>query len=400
MSLVVDKYFSKDIILIFLLLKLLFHMSLQKRIFIGLGSNLGDRLSYLQLAVDNIHYQVGSILKISSCFETPAIGFEGDPFLNACIEVRTSLSAQLVLSKLLLIEESHGRKRFDDGQYHSRTIDLDILFFEDEIIENELLSVPHPRLEQRLFVLHPMVEIAPDFVHVKLKKTISKLAEDCTYQSPISKYQGRLRNPLQTFDFSNYNFIAIEGNIGAGKTSLTHMMAEDFNAKSIFERFADNPFLPKFYEDAERYAFTLEMSFLADRYQQISDDLAQLDLFKDFIIADYDVFKSLIFSKITLPKDEFLLYRKLFFQVYKDFKRPDLYVYLNQDIDKLQQNIKKRGRKYEKNLTLEYLDKIHMGYLEFIKNNPQSKVKIIDISARDFVDNRHDYLWLIEKIQD
>ena len=194
--------------------------------------------------------------------------------------------------------------------------------------------------------------------------------------------------------------IYIEGNIGAGKTSLTHMMAEDFNAKSIFERFADNPFLPKFYEDAERYAFTLEMSFLADRYQQISDDLAQLDLFKDFIIADYDVFKSLIFSKITLHKDEFLLYRKLFFQVYKDFKRPDLYVYLNQDIEKLQQNIKKRGRKYEKNLTLEYLDKIHTGYLEFIKNNPQSKVKIIDISARDFVDNRHDYLWLLEKIQD
>lgn len=374
-------------------------MSVQKRIFIGLGSNVGDRLSYLQLAVDTIHYEVGSILKLSSCYETPAMGFEGDPFLNACVEVRTSLSAQLVLSKLLQIEERHGRKRFDDGQYHARTIDLDILFFEDEIIENELLSVPHPRLEQRLFVLHPMVEIAPDFVHPKLKKTTSKLVEDCTDDSPISKHQGTLKNPLQTFDFSNYNFIAIEGNIGAGKTSLTHMMAEDFNAKSIFERFADNPFLPKFYEDADRYAFTLEMSFLADRYQQISDDLAQLDLFKDFIIADYDVFKSLIFSKITLPEDEFLLYRKLFYQVYKDFKRPDLYVYLHQDTEKLQQNIKKRGRIYEKNLTAEYLDKIHMGYLEFIKNNPQSKVKIIDISARDFVENRHDYLWLLEQIQ-
>ena len=375
-------------------------MSVQKRIFIGLGSNVGDRLSYLQLAVDTIHYEVGSILKLSSCYETPAMGFEGDPFLNACVEVRTSLSAELVLSKLLQIEERHGRKRFDDGQYHARTIDLDILFFEDEIIENELLSVPHPRLEQRLFVLHPMVEIAPDFVHPKLKKTTSKLVEDCTDDSPISKHQGTLKNPLQTFDFSNYNFIAIEGNIGAGKTSLTHMMAEDFNAKSIFERFADNPFLPKFYEDADRYAFTLEMSFLADRYQQISDDLAQLDLFKDFIIADYDVFKSLIFSKITLPEDEFLLYRKLFYQVYKDFKRPDLYVYLHQDTEKLQQNIKKRGRIYEKNLTAEYLDKIHMGYLEFIKNNPQSKVKIIDISARDFVENRHDYLWLLEQIQD
>lgn len=375
-------------------------MSVQKRIFIGLGSNVGDRLSYLQLAVDTIHYEVGSILKLSSCYETPAMGFEGDPFLNACVEVRTCLSAELVLSKLLQIEERHGRKRFDDGQYHARTIDLDILFFEDEIIENELLSVPHPRLEQRLFVLYPMAVIAPDFVHPKLKKSISKLVEDCTDDSPISKHQGTLKNPLQTFDFSNYNFIAIEGNIGAGKTSLTHMMAEDFNAKSIFERFADNPFLPKFYEDAERYAFTLEMSFLADRYQQISDDLAQLDLFKDFIIADYDVFKSLIFSKITLQEDEFLLYRKLFYQVYKDIKRPDLYIYLHQDTEKLQLNIKKRGRIYEKNLTSEYLDKIHMGYLEFIKNNPQSKVKIIDISARDFVENRHDYLWLLDQIQD
>ena len=375
-------------------------MSVQKRIFIGLGSNVGDRLSYLQLAVDTIHYEVGSILKLSSCYETPAMGFEGDPFLNACVEVRTSLSAELVLSKLLQIEERYGRKRFDDGKYHARTIDLDILFFDGEIIENELLSVPHPRLEQRLFVLHPMVEIAPDFVHPKLKKTTSKLVEDCTDDNSISKHQGTLKNPIQMFDFSNYNFIAIEGNIGAGKTSLTHMMAEDFNAKSIFERFADNPFLPKFYEDADRYAFTLEMSFLADRYQQISDDLAQLDLFKDFIIADYDVFKSLIFSKITLPEDEFLLYRKLFYQVYKDFKRPDLYVYLHQDTEKLQQNIKKRGRIYEKNLTAEYLEKIHMGYLEFIKNNPQSKVNIIDISARDFVENRHDYLWLLEQIQD
>lgn len=375
-------------------------MNEQKRIFIGLGSNVGVRLSHLQSAADAIHYEVGSILKFSYCYETPAMGFEGDPFLNACIEVRTSLSAELVLSKLLQIEERHGRKRFDDGQYHARTIDLDILFFDDEIIENELLSVPHPRLEQRLFVLHPMVDIAPDFVHPKLKKTTSKLAEDCMDDSPISKFEATLKNPLHTFDFSTYNFIAIEGNIGAGKTSLTHMMAEDFNAKSIFERFADNPFLPKFYKDAERYAFTLEMSFLADRYQQISEDLSQLDLFKDFIIADYDVFKSLIFSKITLSEDEFLLYRKLFFQVYKDIKRPDLYVYLHQNTERLQQNIKKRGRDYERSLTTEYLDQIHLGYLEFIKNNSQSRVKIIDISERDFVENRHDYLWLLEQIQD
>ena len=375
-------------------------MRTQNRIIIGLGSNVENRLAHLQSAVETIHYEVGSILKSSSCYETPAMGFDGDPFLNACIEVRTCLTAELVLSKLLQIEERLGRKRQKDGRYSNRTIDLDILFFNEQVIENEILSVPHPQLEKRLFVLRPLLEITPDFVHPKLNTTVLKLFEKCEDESPISKHQATLKNPLQTFNFSNYSFIAIEGNIGAGKTSLTYMMAQDFNAKSIFERFADNPFLPKFYEDAERYAFTLEMSFLADRYQQISEDLAQLDLFKDFIIADYDVFKSLIFSKITLPEDEFLLYRKLFYQVYKDFKRPDLYVYLHQDTDKLKQNIKKRGRIYEKNLTSEYLDQIHMGYLEFMKNNPQSKVKIIDISTRDFIENRHDYLWLLEQIQD
>ena len=197
----------------------------------------------------------------------------------------------------------------------------------------------------------------------------------------------------------SYQFIAVEGNIGVGKTTFSNMLSEKLGCKLILEEFADNPFLPKFYEDSERYAFTLEMSFLADRYQQISDDLSQLDLFKDFIIADYDVFKSLIFSKITLQEDEFLLYRKLFYQVYKDIKRPDLYVYLHQNIEKLQKNIKKRGRDYERNLESTYLNKIHMGYLDFIKNNPTFKVKIIDISDRDFIENRHDYLWLLEQIQ-
>ena len=114
-----------------------------------------------------------------------------------------------------------------------------------------------------------------------------------------------LKNPKDNYSFGNYNYIAIEGNIGAGKTNLTSKIANDFNAKLILERFADNPFLAKFYKAPERYAFTLEMSFLAERYQQISDDLSQRDLFKDFMISDYDVYKSLVFSKITLPEDEF-----------------------------------------------------------------------------------------------
>lgn len=372
----------------------------RSRVYIGLGSNIGNRLEHLQAAIDAIHYEIGSIIKISSCYQTPALGFDGDPFLNACIEVRTYLSPELLMSKLLQLEENQGRKRLNNGQYNARTIDLDILFYDNKIVENKLLSIPHPRLHQRRFVLQPMEEIASDFVHPNHHQTIATILEGCEDDSIVERTRDNLENPLRGMDLSAYNFIAIEGNIGAGKSSLTQMMAQDFNAKSIFERFADNPFLPKFYEDAERYAFTLEMSFLADRYQQISEDLAQLDLFKDFIIADYDVFKSLIFSKITLSEDEFLLYRKLFYQVYKDFKRPDLYVYLHQDVKKLKANIKKRGRSYERQLESDYLNKIHQGYLEFIKNNPQFKVKMIDITHRDFVENRYDYLWLINQIQD
>ena len=372
----------------------------RSRVYIGLGSNIGNKLEHLQAAIDAIHYEIGSIIKISSCYQTPALGFDGDPFLNACIEVRTYLSPELLMSKLLQLEENQGRKRLNNGQYNARTIDLDILFYDNNIVENKLLSIPHPRLHQRRFVLQPMEEIASDFIHPNHHQTIAAILEGCEDDSIVERTKDNLENPLWGMDLSAYNFIAIEGNIGAGKSSLTQMMAQDFNAKSIFERFADNPFLPKFYEDAERYAFTLEMSFLADRYQQISEDLAQLDLFKDFIIADYDVFKSLIFSKITLSEDEFLLYRKLFYQVYKDFKRPDLYVYLHQDVKKLKANIKKRGRSYERQLESDYLNKIHQGYLEFIKNNPQFKVKMIDITHRDFVENRHDYLWLIDQIQD
>ena len=375
-------------------------MSTRKVIYIGLGSNVGDRLYYIQNAIDSIHYGIGTTVKISSCYENPAIGFEGDNFINLCIKVRTFLSAELVLAKLLEIEENNGRMRYNDGIYHPRTIDLDLLFYQNEVINNQMLIVPHPRLHKRLFVLKPMFDIAPNLFHPVLKKTINNLLELCDDKSTISKLNIGLKNPLSIFNFSAYNFIAIEGNIGAGKTSLTKMMAEDFNAKCILERFADNPFLPKFYNDSERYAFALEMSFLADRFKQISDDFSQLDLFKDFIISDYEVFKSLIFSKITLSEDEFVLYRKLFFLIYNKIKRPDLYIYLHQGVENLLSNIKKRGREYESKLSEEYLNKIHLGYLDFLKNNPPSKVKIIDISDRDFIENRQDYLWLLNQIQE
>ena len=204
---------------------------------------------------------------------------------------------------------------------------------------------------------------------------------------------------MQKINFDDFNYIAIEGNIGAGKTTLVSKLAEDFNAKTVLERFADNPFLPKFYKDQNRYAFPLEMSFLADRYQQISDDLAQFDLFKDFIIADYHIFKSLIFAKVTLAEDEYRLYKTLFDIIYREMPKPDLYVYLYQNTERLLANIKRRGRSYEQEIPAEYLEKINNGYLDYIKTQKDLNVLIVDVSERDFVKNQEDYIFILDEIK-
>lgn len=373
-------------------------MELPTTFYIALGSNKGDKFKNLQAAVNAIHKDIGHIRSISRVYTSPAFGFEGDDFLNAALTVESHLLPEDLLNTLLRVEKSMGRTRNYKGVYEARPIDLDIIFADGQIINTENLKIPHPELGKRRFVLQPLNDLDPKLKHPENDKDISELLQECKDKSILEPINQWLKNPNKAYSFSKYSFIAIEGNIGAGKTSLATQIAHDFNAKLILERFADNPFLAKFYDDAKRYAFTLEMSFLADRYQQITDDLSQLDLFKDFIISDYDVFKSLIFSKITLQEDEFNLYRKLFYLMYKDLRKPDLYVYLHQSTERLQQNIKQRGRDYEQNIANEYLEKINTGYLEFLKNQPDFNVKIIDISERDFVENRADYLWVLEEI--
>lgn len=366
--------------------------------YIALGSNKGDKLKNLQMAVNAIHAKVGNVKLISKVYKSPALGFESDDFLNACLVLESYLKPQKVLKTLLKIEKELGRTRKKGSGYEARTIDLDVVFAGNEVIETKALQVPHPEMHKRRFVLQPLNDIASKLIHPTLNKAVSVLLEACEDQSVLEPIKIWLKNPRKAYDFSKFNYIAIEGNIGAGKTSLATMISKDYNAKLILERFADNPFLPKFYKDASRYAFPLEMSFLADRYQQISDDLSQLDLFKDFIVSDYDVFKSLIFSKITLQEDEFKLYRKLFYLMYKDISKPELYVYLYQNTERLQENIKKRGRKYEQNIESDYLEKINEGYLNFLKTQPEFNVKIIDISNKDFVKNRNDYLSVLDEI--
>ena len=364
---------------------------------ISIGSNIGDRLQNLQDAIDLIHLEISIVSSISPIYKTKAVGFEGDDFYNICISFFSNDDPNNILQSLLNIETKLGRTRSDKNVFESRKIDLDIILIEDQVISNNLLTVPHPSMHLREFVLAPLNDIDPNINHPILNKNSNELLKSCK-DNNIKKLSKVLSNPKDQFNISKFKYIAIEGNIGAGKTSLAKKISIDFNSKLILERFANNPFLPKFYEDPDRYAFTLEMSFLAERYQQITDDLSQLNIFSDSIVSDYDIFKSLIFSKITLSEDEFALYRKLFFSMYKDILKPDLYIYLNQNIDRLKENIKKRGRDYEQNIDSKYLKNINSGYLDFHKTQTDLNIKIIDINNMDFVNNRIDYLNILKSI--
>jgi deoxyguanosine kinase len=195
-----------------------------------------------------------------------------------------------------------------------------------------------------------------------------------------------------------YNYIVIEGNIGAGKTTLASMIARDYNAKLILERFADNPFLPKFYNDPARYSFPLELSFLADRYRQLKEELVEQDLFRCFTVADYYFMKSLVFSSKTLEKDEFNLYRQIFYIIYVSLPKPDLFVYLHVPPERLLRNIAMRGRDYEKKITADYLSGIQESYFTFFRQNPENKYLVLDISNVDFVLKSEDYRKVTEMI--
>lgn len=192
-----------------------------------------------------------------------------------------------------------------------------------------------------------------------------------------------------------YRFITIEGCIGAGKTSFSTRLATDFNGRLILEQFEENDFLPKFYKNPERYAFPLELSFLAARFKQFKDNVLNPDLFSDFLISDYIFPKSLIFSRKTLQDDEYRLYKNLFQIIDSNLPRPDVILYLHLPPEKLKENIIKRGRGYEQEITLEYLDNIQKSYFEYFHEQPSLRVVVADTSNLDFVANEEHYRFLV-----
>ncbi|MCR4737628.1 MAG: 2-amino-4-hydroxy-6-hydroxymethyldihydropteridine diphosphokinase [Bacteroidales bacterium] len=340
-----------------------------KEVIIGLGSNMGDRAGYLSQARLRIEEEVGEILRASSVIETESWGFDAPPFLNQVLVVRTLLEPLPLLDILQRIERDLGRREktvYEDGvpRYQNRTIDLDILDYGGLVYQDERLTLPHPRITERDFVLQSLDELG-----IRIPTTAAD----------------------QHLDDIPYNYIVVEGCIGAGKTTFSKMLAADYNAELVLERFADNPFLPKFYKDPVHYAFPVEMTFLMDRYQQLKNLLSARDLFKDCVIGDYFIDKCIIFSKNNLLDDEYNLYAKVFETISSFLPKPDLILYLYKDTEHLLQNIAKRGREYEKDITAEYLAGIQENYLNYFRQHANMPVLLVDATHLDFVQNPSDY---------
>ena len=188
-----------------------------------------------------------------------------------------------------------------------------------------------------------------------------------------------------------YHFIAVEGNIGAGKTTLCKKIAAQFGRRLILEQFTDNPFLPYFYKNPDRYAFPVELFFMTERHKQLETELAQLHLFQESIIADYYFVKTLLFAKNNLQDDEFRLFKRLFETLNARFPKPDLLVYLHRPVHDLMRHIKKRARPFEKDINEAYLTKIQHTYFEFFRGITDVPILIIDVENTDFENNQEHY---------
>ena len=194
-----------------------------------------------------------------------------------------------------------------------------------------------------------------------------------------------------------YKYITIEGNIGAGKTTLAYLLSKKLNARLVLEEFADNPFLQKFYENPSQYAFPLELFFMAERFKQLKDLVNQQDLFQSTTVSDYLFTKCLLFAKVNLPDDEFKLYQKLFETMHPQIIQPDMLIYLHAPVNKLQENIKKRNRHYELNIKNDYLFNIQETYTQYIKQH-NFKTLFVDASNADFLGNEKHLEILLEAL--
>ena len=365
------------------------------RAYISLGANIGNCHENIQEAVIQIQKKIGILTDLSSLYETPAWGFEGPNFLNACIGIDTNDKPLKILEKLLDIEQSMGRERHTKTGYNSRYIDLDLLFYADQIINTSVLILPHPKIEFRNFIMYPLNEINPNLIHPILKKTIADLLLVTSDKSKFKKLPMSDWSPIL---FKTNKILIFEGNIGVGKTLLAQKIADQYQVPFLKENFKENPFLEKFYNDPQTYALALENYFMEYRFRQfqvfINDKAMSLRG-----VADHSLFRSLIFAKINLASIDFHSFKKHYLARSNKFYLPQKVIYLKHTIDKLKENIKIRGRDYEQKISQEYLTKIDLGYKLFFDLENEFSCCEIDLSDLDFVKDEAAYQIILLRIK-
>lgn len=339
-----------------------------KRAILCLGTNLGNKQNNLSQALNLISNKIGKIVKQSGIYESKSWGYNSaQKFLNQIVVVETKLNPITILNKNLEIEKLIGRIRKNKSKiYEDRLIDIDILFIDDIIIESIDLTVPHPKLQERNFVLKPLTEICANFVHPILKKNINYLLKNCKDKTEVNK-------------IIQYKYICIEGNIGAGKSTLAKALTKKLKASFVPEQFEQSLILPLFYKEPKKYAYILELEFLFSRFKQ----LQSLNFNNTVIISDYCFKKCLWFAKNNLTKKEFSQFKLLFNELENLLPKPDLIIYLNPTIENLITNIKKRGREFESAITRKYLKNINNIYKANL-NTKSIDIEVLPINLKKF----------------
>ena len=364
----------------------------EKHIFISLGSNLGNRLDNLTKALISLEAEGIEVIAISSVYETLPWGFESTSFYNACAQLETTLTPEYLIKTLLRVEKKLGRIRnFEEG-YSARIIDLDLISFDDLIINSPLLTLPHPRLHLRNFVLDPLSQIAPNWRHPIFKKSISALIYDSPDEALCKPFPLSFWTPAI---FEASAFIAIEGNIGVGKTTLAKKLSDRYHVPILLEGYADNPYLKLFYNEPEKYALDVETFFLHDRLKQVDDFWAQTT---GPAVADYVLYKSLVFAAQNLDSETFKKYKSSFLKHINKQKSPSILIFLTAEVPYLQDQIKKRGRSYEQDIEDTYLKKIEIGYEKMLETELPFSVLKIAAATFDFKESEQAFQHLLRKI--
>lgn len=367
-------------------------MTKKKDIFISLGSNQGNRLTFLIKAICFLESYDIKIQSLSRIYETPPWGFESAHFYNACAQLQTELTPQELMETLLSVEEHLGRSRTQKDGYAARTIDLDLLSYEDLVLSSEFLTLPHPRIEIRNFVLFPLEEIAKKWMHPILNSTISKLKQQSLDTAICKPFPFSFWSPPI---FESYSYIAIEGNIGIGKSTLTQKIGKQYKAEVLLENYTKNPYLELFYREPKKYAFEVETFFLKDRLAQT---IQFWEKKPNTVVSDYFLNKSLVFAAQNLTSKDFTAYKKEFSKVMSDFKTPSLLVYLQADVSHVLKQIRKRGRTFEQEIKEDYLKKIEQGYKKLMQNDLPFPLVEISLDNSNFEADEADFQSILREI--